>query len=59
MNEKITIISFKEEYTEAFKELNLEWIREHFEVEDEDLQSLNNPKAYFLDNGGDVFFCTI
>lgn len=56
INEKITIVTYKEEYSQAFKELNLSWIKEYFHIEEEDLNSLNHPKAYFLDNGGEIFF---
>jgi len=56
MNDKVAIVSFMEKYSEAFKELNLLWISEYFDVEDEDIRSLNHPKDYFLDKGGEIFF---
>lgn len=51
------VSTFKPEYREAFKELNLQWIREHFEVEPKDLKQLENPEA-IREAGGEVFFVT-
>jgi GNAT superfamily N-acetyltransferase len=49
------VTTFKPEYRDAFRELNLEWIRTHFKVEKKDLEQLENPEAIRAD-GGEVFF---
>ena len=50
----IEIIDYSQEYQSAFKELNEEWIRTHFNIEDADRKALNNPKEYILDKGGQI-----
>ena len=59
MIDKIIIESYNPKYSEDFKNLNLEWIKEFFKIEEEDLTSLNNPSLYFLDQGGEIFFALI
>ena len=39
-------------YQEEFKALNVEWISQHWELEEPDLSALNNPEGYILDQGG-------
>lgn len=36
----------------AFKQLNIEWLEEHFVVEDRDMDILSDPQQYILDKGG-------
>ena len=38
------IIEFKPEHQPQFRDLNLHWIKEHFEVEDIDYKVLNFPE---------------
>jgi len=52
----ITIEFFKEEYKEDFQNLNLQWIKKYFKVEEEDSKILGNPKSYVIDGGGQIFF---
>ncbi len=54
--EKLKIISFKEEYTHHFRDLNLEWLERYFYVENHDKEVLNNAKTYIIDKGGYIFF---
>ncbi len=53
---KLKIISFKEEYAEHFKDLNIEWLEKYFYVEDHDREVLNNARTYIIDKGGYIFF---
>ena len=55
----IKIVSFKEEYSQAFHDLNIEWLETYFHVEKHDAQVLNNAKKYIIDNGGYIFFALI
>ena len=48
--------TYKESYAASFKTLNLKWIEEFFDVEEEDLKILSNPKSYVIDTGGEIFF---
>lgn len=53
---KVNIISFREEYANHFRDLNLEWLEKYFYVEDHDSEVLNNAKTYIIENGGYIFF---
>lgn len=39
-------------HCEAFKRINYEWIEQYFKVEPLDMESLENPKKFYLDKGG-------
>jgi len=49
---KITIVPFKDKYTQAFKNLNQWWIQQYFKMEEADFKALDNPRSYILDKGG-------
>jgi len=51
-----TIVPYKEEYKEAFKEINVEWLEEMFVAEPYDLDVLSDPKKYILDRKGMIYF---
>lgn len=48
----IEIVEFSEHYASFFKEINLEWIREYFTIEEEDRNSLDNPFENIIEKGG-------
>jgi ribosomal protein S18 acetylase RimI-like enzyme len=50
------IVTYRDEFQPAFESLNLDWIEEHFWVEDLDRQVLSDPKGTIVDRGGEVFF---
>ncbi|MCF6349046.1 MAG: bifunctional helix-turn-helix transcriptional regulator/GNAT family N-acetyltransferase [Flavobacteriaceae bacterium] len=54
--DKLKIISFKEEYTNHFRDLNIEWLEKYFYIEKHDEEVLNNAKRYIIDKGGYIFF---
>ena len=56
MTENLEIISFKKEYAEDFKDLNLAWLNKFFWVEPHDEEVLGKPQKYILDPGGNIFF---
>ncbi len=53
---KIEIISFKPEFANDFKELNIAWLKKYFWVEPHDEEVLGKPQKYILDPGGNIFF---
>lgn len=53
---EITYSTFKREYAEDFKRLNLEWIEKYFEVENHDLEQLSNPTDYIIEKGGEILY---
>ena len=54
-SQKVKIVSYKQKYAAAFKKLNEEWINRYFKMEQADLKSLDHPKEYVLDKGGEIF----
>lgn len=52
----ISIIDYKAEFADHFKNINLQWIKQYFTPESEDLLSLENPQEHLLDPGGAIFF---
>ncbi|TDJ53445.1 MAG: MarR family transcriptional regulator [Gemmatimonadetes bacterium] len=48
------IVDYSAEHSEAFRDLNLEWIERYFEVEDSDRESLDDPQHTILDPGGAI-----
>lgn len=44
------------EFAEAFRDLNLNWIEEYFEVEETDRKQLLSPQESIIDRGGEIFF---
>lgn len=48
----VIIIDYKDEYQEVFKQLNEEWIRKYFKMEETDHKLLDNPREYILKKGG-------
>ena len=51
----IRIAEYEARHTDAFRDLNLSWIEEYFEVEEIDRKQLLEPEATILDNGGAIF----
>jgi GNAT superfamily N-acetyltransferase len=50
----IRLVPYTPAYRAAFRDLNLEWITAHFEVEDEDRRVLNDPEGEILAPGGAI-----
>lgn len=59
MSTTVEIIEFRDELAQRFKELNVAWLKKYFYVEPIDEEMLSNPKSYFIDKGGHIFFATI
>ena len=50
------IVSWKPEYSEEFKNMNLQWLEEFFWVEPHDEDVLGKPEEYIIKPGGNIFF---
>ena len=48
----VEIVPFAPEHGAAFKALNLEWIKMHWEPEPADFKALDHPRKNILDPGG-------
>ena len=55
----VMIVSFDEEYSSIFYELNKLWIEESWLLEESDKFDLLNPKESIIDKGGEIFFALI
>ena len=53
---EVTIVGYVPEYVSEFKRLNELWIREHFEMEEADHQSLDHPEESIIRSGGEILF---
>ncbi|ATP56293.1 MarR family transcriptional regulator [Pedobacter ginsengisoli] len=51
----VKIVPYSDQYKNAFKTLNEEWISNYFEIEDADRKALDNPDSYILNKGGKIF----
>lgn len=49
------IIPFADKYAVDFKQLNIEWLRQYFVIENYDEYQLSYPKAEIIDKGGYIF----
>jgi ribosomal protein S18 acetylase RimI-like enzyme len=54
--DRIRLVPYAPEHRAAFRDLNLEWIAAHFEVEDEDRRVLDDPEGQILRPGGAILF---
>jgi len=53
---QVEIVSYRPEYKEDFKRLNIEWLEKYFYVESFDNEVLSNPETYILSKGGYIYF---
>jgi ribosomal protein S18 acetylase RimI-like enzyme len=49
------IVDCNENYKEAYKNLNIEWLEKYFVVEDIDFEMLSNPQTFTIDKGGFIY----
>jgi len=56
MQEPITFVGFDESLAGYFGDFNRRWLEKYFYVEPIDEQMLSNPKFFFIDKGGYIFF---
>ena len=53
------IIPFSDELANHFTRLNTAWLEKYFVIEPIDKEMLGDPKQYFIDKGGHIFFAKI
>ncbi|PHR95316.1 MAG: GNAT family N-acetyltransferase [Leeuwenhoekiella sp.] len=51
--------TYKPEYAEAFKALNLHWLQQYFVVEPHDEEVLSDPERFILKPGGEILVAKI
>jgi GNAT superfamily N-acetyltransferase/DNA-binding MarR family transcriptional regulator len=52
---EVVVIEFDPRYAADFGNLNYEWIKEFFVIEDHDREMLDNPIEYIINPGGQIF----
>lgn len=50
----VKIVEYQPKYQQAFRQLNEEWIRKYFKMEEADYKALDHPKKYILEKGGAI-----
>lgn len=48
----VRIVGYQDQYREAFRALNVEWISTYFKMEESDYAALDDPEGYILSKGG-------
>lgn len=51
----VSIIDYQDQYQPEYAALNKAWIEQHFELEQADINALEHPKRYILEQGGAIF----
>ncbi|KAG2231181.1 acyl-CoA N-acyltransferase [Thamnidium elegans] len=54
--DRASIVTYDKKYKEEFKELNLIWVTQLFEVEASDIKQLETPEESIIHSGGEIFF---
>lgn len=54
-NSRITIVEYKPEYHNRFREINVQWITRLYVMEEEDIKTVDDPESYVLKNGGKIY----
>jgi GNAT superfamily N-acetyltransferase len=55
----LRIVPFRAEHAEAFRDLNLAWIRKYFVVEDRDARDLGDPQTHIIAPGGQILMAEL
>ena len=55
MANNIQIVEYLPEHHQRFKEINVQWITRSFEMEEEDIKTVDDPEGYILKGGGKIF----
>lgn len=56
---EVVIVPFDRRYKKKFLDLNYEWLKKYFEVEEEDKRLLINPEKEIIKQGGEIFFALL
>lgn len=59
MSNQIEIVEYSDELATCFHDLNKKWLEKYFVVEPIDQEMLADPKKFFIDTGGYIFFAKV
>lgn len=51
----VQVVEYKPEHRARFKEINEQWITRLYEMEEEDIKTVEDPEGYVLKDGGKIF----
>lgn len=51
----VEIVDYEPAYQRVFRELNEEWIRKYFRMEESDYRALDHPQEYIIGKGGHIY----
>lgn len=54
LRQAIRIVPYEPQYAQAFRDINVGWIEQYFEMEQADYDALDNPDTYVLNKGGHI-----
>lgn len=57
--EDVRLIDYAPKYRDDFRQLNIDWISQHWALEEPDLAALNNPETYILNRGGAIIIALL
>ena len=55
MTSEIKIVEYLPSHRDRFKAINVQWITRSFEMEEEDIKTVDDPEGYILKGGGKIF----
>ncbi|CAO3624559.1 unnamed protein product [Mucor hiemalis] len=56
VTERVSVTTYDAKYKNEFRDLNLKWVAQFFEVEEFDTYQLGNPEEAIINKGGEIFF---
>lgn len=56
---EVEIVDFEPQYSQAFCDVNLWWVKEYFSVEPMDLEKLKHPQENIIDKGGYILIALL
>ena len=56
MDPAVKVVPYRQEFRDAFEQLNREWIESYFVLEDLDREVFRDPQNKILKPGGEIFF---
>ncbi len=59
VRQEVDIVSFDNDYSQHFYDLNVEWLKTYFYVEPYDEEVLSKPEKYIINKGGHIFFARL
>lgn len=56
---EVQVVEFDEKFAKDFADLNYEWIKDYFAIEEHDREMLDNPLEFIINRGGQIFIALV